>query len=116
MTVENLILEEIEQVNEQLKGMKPGSDEYKATADRLDRLMGKAIEMGRINLEAEQKEKQMEDDRQDRMVKNAIGVGGVVLPVLVTIWGTLKSLKFEETGTVTTIIGRGFISNLLRKK
>ena len=29
---------------------------------------------------------------------------------------TLTSLKFEEEGTVTTIVGRGFVNKLLPKK
>ena len=58
----------------------------------------------------------MEEEKKDRLVKNCISIGGIVLPVAVTIWGTLKSLKFEESGTVTTIMGRGFINKLLPKK
>lgn len=116
MSVENLILEDIEELNEKLKGMKPGSDEYEATANMLSKLMDKAIDMGKFNIEAEQKAQEMEDEKRDRLVKNGIGIGTALLTAGVTVWGTLKSLKFEETGTVTTIIGRGFIGNLLRKK
>lgn len=116
MTVEDLILEDIEDLNEKLKGMKPGSDEYKATANLLSDLMDKSIEMGKINMEAVREEQRIEDEKKDRLVKNGISIGGALLTAGVTIWGTLKSLKFEETGTVTTIIGRGFIGNLLKKK
>ena len=59
---------------------------------------------------------QAEDERKDRKLKNGISVAGIVIPIVVTIWGTLKTLKFEETGTVTTIMGRGFIQKLLPKK
>ena len=134
MSVEDLIMEEIEKLSEELDGLDAGTKEYTAVADRLDKLMTKAIDMGKFNIEAEQKEKQitlenkraeieaeqkekqMEEDRKDRLVKNGISIGGIVLPVAVTIWGTLKSLKFEEKGTVTTIMGRGFINKLLPKK
>ena len=58
----------------------------------------------------------MEEDRKDRRFKNGIALGGIVLPLAVTIWGTLKTLKFEEEGTVTTMMGRGFINKLIPKK
>ena len=116
MSVEDLIMEEIEKLTEELEGLKAGTDEYKAVADRLDKLMSKAIEMGKVNIEAEQKAKEMEDERTDRLIRNGISIAGIVLPVAVTIWGTIRSLKFEENGTVTTIMGRGFINKLLPKK
>ena len=134
MTVEELIMEEIENLSAKLGTLKVGSDEYKAVADRLDKLIAKSIEMGKTHIEADlkdrqlelenkkveieskQKEQQMEEEKKDRLVKNCISIGGIVLPVAVTIWGTLKSLKFEESGTVTTIMGRGFINKLLPKK
>lgn len=57
-----------------------------------------------------------EDERKDRKIKNCITVGGIVLPIIVTIWGTYKTFEFEREGTVTTILGRGFFGKLLPKK
>lgn len=59
---------------------------------------------------------QMKDDANDRLVKNCIAAAGIAIPAMITIWGTLKSLRFEKDGTVTTIVGRGFINKLLPKK
>ena len=59
---------------------------------------------------------QMNNEQRDRMITNAITAAGIVIPSLITIWGTFKTLKFEEQGTVTTIMGRGFINKLLPKK
>ena len=60
--------------------------------------------------------KQMEEEKKDRWIKNGLAAAGIIIPTLVTIWGTVKSIKFEETGTITTIMGRGFINKLLPKK
>ena len=73
------------------------------------------IKEEQFKLEMELKEKQLESDKKDQLIRNGIAIAGIVLPIAVTIWGTLKSLKFEETGTVTTIMGRGFIGKLLPK-
>lgn len=74
--------------------------------------------MKQQQFEAEQamKQQQLDDEKHDRLIKNIIGVAGIALPLMVTIWGTKVSLKFEEEGTFTTIMGRGFINKLLPKK
>lgn len=127
MSIESLLHTEIESEFEKLSTMEPGSEKYRTTVDGLSKLMDKAIEIEKVDIdckdkaaarESEQllKEQQMKDEKKDRIVKNIIGAAGVVLPLVVTIWGTKVSLKFEETGTITTQMGRGFIQRLFHKK
>lgn len=127
MNIEHLLYDEMETEFEKLRDMEPGSDEHKAVVDELVKLMDRAIEMEKVTndcldktevRENEQalKKQQFEDEKRDRLVKNIIGVAGIVLPLMVTIWGTKVSLKFEEEGTFTTIMGRGFINKLIPKK
>ena len=110
-----------------IKGNELGSDERKAAVDEVTKLMDRAIEIKRVDvdcknkaetLESEQlmRKQMMEDEKKDRLIKNLISVAGIVLPIGLTIWGTRVSLKFEEEGTITTIMGRGFINKLLPKK
>lgn len=127
MTVDELLTEEITNLREEIKGMNPGTKEYVASTKRLDNLITKAIEMDKNYLDAEikrdqiekeheDKQQQINEDRKSRIVNGVISVAGIVLPIVVTVWGTNKSLKFEETGTVTTMAGRGFITKLFPKK
>ena len=112
---------------EKIKDNDLGSDERKAALDEVTKLMDRAIEIKKVNIECDSKAKtleseermrkqQIEDEKKDRLIKNLISVAGIVLPIGLTIWGTKVSLKFEEEGTVTTIMGRGFINKLLPKK
>lgn len=127
VNIETLLYEEIDTEFEKLSQLEPGTEQHKAAADTLAKLMDRAIEMNRVESESEDraetresemklKEQQLSDEKKDRWVKNIIGAAGVILPLIVTIWGTKTSLKFEEEGTVTTPIGRGFINKLLPKK
>ena len=120
MRIETMLHKEIEIEFEELKRLQLGTEEYKTTVDGLTKLVDRAIEIDKINIEQEEKTvtrkeetelklKQMEDEKKDRNVKNVITVGTALLSVGLTVWGTLKSLKFEETGTVTTLVGRNFI-------
>lgn len=56
------------------------------------------------------------NEKIDRLVKNGLTAAGIIIPTTVTIWGALKTFEFEKEGTVTTMIGRGFINKLLPKK
>lgn len=60
--------------------------------------------------------KQMEEDRTDRWIKNGIAIVGIILPIGLSVWGTFKSFEFEKEGTITTIMGRGYINKLIPKK
>lgn len=127
MSIQNLLCAEIQTEFNRLDEMEVGTEAYSKTVDGLTKLMDRAIEMEKFDTENKQavqiqkfeqdmKKQQVEEERKDRLIKNSIAVAGIVVPALITIWGTLKSLKFEEEGTVTTIMGRGFINKLLPKK
>ena len=75
-----------------------------------------AMKQQQFESEQAMKQQQMNDEKRDRLVKNIISVAGIALPLIVTIWGTKVSLKFEEEGTFTTLMGRGFVNKLLPKK
>jgi hypothetical protein len=127
MTIEELLIDELDAEFETLRTAKPGTEEHKAAGDMLVKLLDRKIEMDKVENDAKDKaeiresdkllkEQQFKDEKKDRLIKNIISAAGVALPLLVTIWGTKVSLKFEEEGTFTTIMGRGFINKLLPKK
>lgn len=127
MNIEKQLHVEIANEIEELARLQIGSEEYKATVDGVTKLMDRAIEMERLNVDIQDKEelrendkdlrlKTLTDERNDRFVKNCLTAAGILIPTIVTIWGTLKSIEFEKEGTITTIMGRGFIQKLLPKK
>ena len=127
MSIKSLEEEEIRSEIEEISKIEVGSEKHKASVDALAKLLDKSIELERLDVEAQEKYesriaenelklKQLKDEKRDRIVKNVLTGVSVVGGFGVTIWGTLKSLKFEENGVVTSIVGRGFIQKLLPKK
>lgn len=127
MEFENLLTEEIQAEIETLKGMELGSEPYKVAVDGITKLIDRSIDIEKYSaerkekaeekeLEAYWKERESAEEKKDRWIKDGIAIAGIVLPIIVTIWGTKASFKFEEEGTITTIMGRGFINKLLPKK
>lgn len=91
------------------------SKEYTAAVDSVTKLMDRAIEIEKLETSGTHNEKQMDEERKARIVKNCIDIGSVVLPLTVTVWGALVSLKFEEEGTITTTIGRKTLDKLFKR-
>lgn len=116
MNIEQLLHGEIVSELETLKGMEVGTDQYKTAVDGLTKLADRAIELEKIHVDEDLKTKAMDEEKKDRLIKNVLTALGIVIPTAVTIWGTCVSIKFEETGTFTTTMGRGFIQKLLPKK
>ena len=124
MSIQRLLREEIESEFKELSKITPGGDEYRVAVDGITKLMDRAIEMAKNEVdrqdridardsENELKTKQMEDEKKDRFVKNLLTGVGTIGGLVVTIWGAKKAWKFEETGTVASPVGRSFINKLI---
>ena len=115
MSMKTLLHEEIENEFDKLSKLEPDTKEHAAVVDSIAKLMDRAIEMEKLEETAIHNEKQLYDEKVSRLVKNLIDVGAIVLPLAVTVWGAAVSFKFEETGTITTSIGRKFMDKLIKR-
>lgn len=132
--IKELLNDEIQTELEGLNELELGSEEYKIGVDGVTKLVDKAIELEKIEVDILEKSKNREhelrkleidnkikrelaiDSKKDQLYKNSIAMVSVIIPSIITIWGTIKTLKFEEEGTVTTIMGKGFINKLIPRK
>ena len=127
MNKELLLDGAIESGFEDLKGITAGSKEYNLAVESIAKLIDKSNDIEKFYFESGEKvdgrefdesfkKAQAEKEDRDRKIRNGIAIAGIAVPSIITIWGTLKSFKFEQTGTITTIMGRGFVNKLLPKK
>lgn len=115
---------------EVLESMETNSEDYKIMVEGLTKLIDRSMELEKIEIgKAQEAEKikletkkikfeaqQAKTNKIFQWVGYGISAAGIVIPVAVTIWGTKVTLNFEKEGTVTTMMGRGFINKLLPKK
>lgn len=123
MDIKQSLSEEVLRELKQMKDMELGTEQYRTTVNGVGTLVDKTIEL--TKLEADKQErldrkevsaKTMNSEKKDRLIQNGITIAGILIPSVITIWGTVKSFEFEKTGTITTIMGRGFINKLLPRK
>ena len=123
---ERMLRDEFRVVLETLSKLNPSDEVYKEVLDNAIKLSRQISDLEKTRVEQHEKEEsrhadlalrkqQIADDRKDRIVRNILTGAGIIVPTLVAIWGTVKSFEFEKEGTITTIMGRGFINKLLPK-
>lgn len=126
MEIETLLYNEIVSELEELNKLDIGDDKYKVATEGIAKLIDRSIEMDKIRNERDERQmnrendielktRQVNEEIKDRKIKNVITIVVSGVGTIVTIWGTLKTLKFEETGTVTTMAGKNFINKIFRK-
>lgn len=125
--IDTMLRDELQREFENLKDMKSGTEEHKVGVDSLTKLLDRAIEMDKLEADVQEKaenrevdislkEKQLQEDKKDRIVKNCLTAVSLIASVGLTVWGSCKSWKFEETGTITSTAGREFMKKLFHMK
>lgn len=99
---------------EKLKDAKLSSEEYKLATDGVTKVADRIIEIEKFEGEQAMKAQQAKDEKRDKIIRNVIEGTKVVGGFGLAAWAFVKSMKFEETGTLTTQGGRSAINQLLK--
>lgn len=125
MMIKRLAREELKTEIQELGKMELGSEEYKTTVDGITKLWDRVIEVDKIEIEADEREKnaqreqemklkQMRNEKTNRIIEGCIDGVEVLGKIGLVVWGTYVILSFEKEGTVTTGPGRAFVNSLFR--
>ena len=91
------LVEQIERERKYLAGLTVGSDEYEKSLERL-------MKLEELVSDQEQKQKQMSEERKDRIVKNILDgiktTSGIALPLIGLVWITATEKETTFTGVL----------------
>jgi hypothetical protein len=99
-----------------LKEMEVGSEKLSAAVNDVTKLIDRKIEMDRAETEAYEKAEERKAERLHRYIGYGITIGTTVLGTIVTVSCFHKSMEFEKTGTITTLVGKIMHSRPFNKK
>ena len=127
MTLHDTLCAKIQNDMEVLDEMEVGSDTYRTAADVILKMADRAIEVEKIEADCAEKaaareqevalkNAQMAEEKKHRLVTHVLTAAGIIVPAVLTVWGTVKSFEFERDGTVTTILGRKLVGRCVPNK
>lgn len=106
---------EIDREIDGLKNMEVGSEKLSAAVNDVTKLIDRKIEMDRVENEAYEKAEARKAERKHQLIGYGITIGTTVLGTIVTVACFHKSMEFEKTGTITTLVGRIMHSKPFKK-
>lgn len=123
MSLKTLYGDAITKGFDKLDEMEVGSEDYVKTAEQLNKMSDRVIEIEKFESEEENqrltreidenlRSKQMKHEQIDRYIKHGLTAVSVLGGLALTYWGAKASWQFEEKGTVTSAAGRKFIDKL----
>ena len=123
MGLKTLLQDEIQSEMGELNKLEVGTDAYKVTVEGVTKLVDKAIELEKVEIERSEKisdrninvdiqNERLKIERRDKIIGHVLTGVSLLSGAILTVWGTFKTLKFEETGTVTTFAGKKFFDKL----
>lgn len=114
MDTKNYLDGEIKRLYERMSKLDPESKEYAAVEENWTKLVNQKLEIEKHEASKAQTEQQMKADRKHRVADYIIDSGRVILPLGVTVLGTLLAYTFETKGVVPVSIGKKFVDKLTK--
>lgn len=114
--IKTLLHNEIENEIDKIGEMTLGTPEHAKAVESWSKLVNSANEINKTEASIAQAEQQMADERKSRWVNYGFRLLEIGAPLAMTWAGTKMVLKFEETGSITTTVGRQIIPKLFKFK
>lgn len=115
MTIKDLLDDEIDARFSKLRTEKLDREDDKAAVENLTKLVSTKIEMDRAQNEELIKKQQLKDEMKGRWISVGAGVLGTLLTLGFSYRALNKTIEFEQTGTFTSIFGRGLAQGFIPK-
>jgi hypothetical protein len=110
MKIETMVQDEIQSLLEQMNGLDPTSEEYKAAADAVTMLIDRTVKMEELHI----KEKEIVEARKDHVWDRILRGVGIALPPTVALIAAFGFSVLERTENVTSTPAREFMKRALR--
>lgn len=114
MNIEKLLNDEIKSEFEVLADMDPNDERFEPTVNSVTKFLDRAIEIDKLNIEHDERERQAKIDKIDRICKHVISGVSVVGGLTAAVIMGFASMNFEKEGTFTSEAGRSAIRQLLK--
>lgn len=104
-----------DEINDLMKMVNIQDEQYKMLLEEKDKIRNELIKLEQTQSEAKIKLEQIvaEDKREKK--RNLITIGTFTVTTGVSIFGIIKTFRFDQESTITSTLGRGFLNGVIPK-
>lgn len=114
--IKEALWNDYEEKKEVLESLNVGSEEYRVVASELDNIRKELIDIDKTVAENEIKVTQIAEESKKEKTRNKITIGTFVGSSLLSVYGLVKTFKFDEFKTVTSTLGRNILNAFVPKR
>ena len=111
----DLLMKDYSDVNEKLTIVNVDSDKYVDLLKEKDDIRNELIKLETVKSNAKIEKAKIEAEDKREKVRNRITIGTFAVTTLVSIYGIIRTFRFDEDGTITSTLGRGILSSIIPK-
>lgn len=104
-----------EKVSEQIGSLKVEDANYNLLLEERDKIRNEMIKLEQAEQEINVKNSQIEAENKREIVRNSITIGTFAVSTMVSLFAMAKTFRFDETGTVTSTMGRNILNGFIPK-
>ena len=95
--------------------LKTIGEAYANAQETKDKIRNELIKLEQIKQEENNNDIQTKSEFRKDLIHNLISIGTFGITTALSAWTIIKTFKFDETGTVTSTLGRGTLNSVIPK-
>lgn len=113
--IEEALWQDYSNVSSRIESMEVDSNEYKEAVQERDNLRNELIKLEQIKKETNVKVSQIQSENKKEKIRNGIAIATFVVSTVVSVCTINKTFKFDQSGTVTSTLGRSILNGVVPK-
>lgn len=115
--IEKALWQDYKDVSDLINGLdvKDNGEAYINAQETKDKIRQEIIKVEQIKLESENQKLQISSDSRKDTFRNVISIATFGITTALSAWTICKTFKFDETGTVTSTLGKGMLNGVIPK-
>lgn len=113
--IKETLWSDYDKVSNQINELKVQDENYNLLLEERDKIRNELIKLDQAEKEINVKKNQIEAENKREKIRNGITIGTFAVSTIVSVGAIIKTFKFDETGTVTSTMGRNILNGFIPK-
>lgn len=113
--INETLWKDYDKVSQKIETLDVQDESYKMLLEEEDKIRNELIKLELAHMEADVKRGQIEAEDKREMIRNRITIGTFGVSTIISVIALYKTFKFDETGTVTSTLGRNILNGVVPK-